>query len=441
MMKPRLNSLAFRLLAGAAVWSVAVLVVGGLLLSALFRTTVEQAFDDTLAAQLESLVAATAAGPNGEVVFQRPLGDSRFEQTYSGNYWQIDTAAGRTRSRSLFDIELAADALGFAVANGPDGQALRVFVRDIALPEVAGAVRYTVAADLAATRAQVRRFNRILAWSLTALGGGLLAAMLVQVRFGLQPLRRLRAALTDIRLGRADTLAGRYPVEVAPLADELNAVLESNAQVVARARTHVGNLAHALKTPLTVLANEAAAAPTDPLAGVVDQQTRRMRDQVDHHLVRARAAASAAVIGTRTELPAVVDDLRRALTRIHPDRQVTLNIGPGSVFRGERQDLEEMVGNLLDNACKWARAKVVLTARRSAEQLRITVADDGPGVPDDQLATLLQRGKRLDESKPGSGLGLAIVDDIAQLYGGGVAFEKPEQGGLIAVLTLPAAPE
>ena len=437
----RLNSLAFRLLAGAAVWSVAVLVVGGILLSALFRTTVQQAFDDTLDAQLQSLVAATTAGPAGTIDFQRPLADSRFEQTYSGNYWQIDDARGRLRSASLFDTDLPAADLGYAVAAGPDGQTLRIFSRDIVLPEAAAPVRYAVAADLAPLRDQIRRFNGTLAWSLAVLGGGLLAAMLVQVRFGLQPLRRLRAALSDIRLGRADALAGNYPVEVAPLADELNAVLDANAQVVARARTHVGNLAHALKTPLTVLANEAASHSAAPLATVVDQQTRRMRDQVDHHLVRARAAASAAVIGTRTPVSAVTADLARAVSRIHPDRRLDLDVPADCVFRGERQDLEEMVGNLLDNACKWSRRTVALSARRAGDKLTVTVADDGPGVPPDQLSQLLQRGKRLDESVPGSGLGLAIVDDIAQLYGGGVTFSKAEQGGLAAVLTLPAAPE
>ncbi len=440
------NSLAFRLLAGAAIWSVAVLIVGGFVLSAVFRGAVQQAFDDTLSAQLQSLVAATAGDSRGgeTVTFLRALGDGRYEQTYSGLYWQIDAPTARLRSRSLFDTELPAEAIGFSTVPGPDGQRLRIFVRDISLPELAAPVRYAIAADLAVVRAQIRRFNGTLIWALAILGAGLLTAMLVQVRFGLQPLRRLRSALADVRLGRADSLAGSYPSEVAPLADELNAVLDSNAEVVARARTHVGNLAHALKTPLAVLTNEAAAHPDAPLAAAITQQTNRMQHQVDHHLVRARAAASAAVIGTRTDVEAVASDLRRAMRHIHrrdAELDIVLDIAPGCVFRGERQDLEEMVGNLLDNACKWAAGQVVLTARRDAATLTISVADDGPGVADDQLDGLLQRGRRLDESMPGSGLGLSIVADIAQLYGGAVSVGKAEQVGLAAVLTLPAAPD
>lgn len=440
----RVDSLAFRLVAGAALWSVAALAVGGFLLSSVFRDSVEEGFDARLRVLLEGLIVATDVNETGELELVRPLGESRFDQPYSGWYWQITDPMGELlRSRSLFDQALAELPLGEAVSTydlqGPEGQRLRAAARQITMPGHDSPIRFSVAGDLSEVEREVASFNGTLIWSLSALGLGLVAAVLLQVRFGLLPLRRMRTALAQIRLGRADRLEGRFPSEVTPLAEELNALLEHNAAVLERARTHVGNLAHALKTPLSILSN-ATTNEKGPLSETVQRQTQRMRRQVDQYLARARAAATARVLGANTNVAEVVQDLTRALVRIHAERHVSIEQAcPGDItFRGERQDLEEMVGNLLDNAFKWADGKIRVSAEKSDDRLWLYVDDDGPGLPESERERILRRGVRLDETVPGSGLGLSIVSDIADLYEGDIALETSPLGGLRAKLELPA---
>jgi len=442
-----MNSLALRLVLGAACWIVAALLAGGLALSAIVQDDVERGFDARLDVLLQGLVAVAERGRDGALVLARGVGEPRFERPLSGWYWQVSDAGGPIlRSRSLWDEALAgggppavAEAAARDVA-GPDGERLRLLERDIALPGFAERLRFAVAGPRAEIEATVRAFNRTLAWSLGALGGGLLLALLIQVRFGLQPLRRVRQAIAAVRTGRAQRLEGRFPTEIAPLSDEINALLAHNAQVLERARTQAGNLAHALKTPLSVLTNEAAAAG-GPLAETVARQAAVMRGQIDHHLARARTAAAGSVLGARTEVAEVAQDLRRTLARIHADRGLALEVRvpPGLAFRGERQDLEEMLGNLADNACKWARTHVVVAAAAEAGSLVLTVDDDGPGLSESQREAVFGRGKRLDESVPGSGHGLAIVREIAELYGGSATLGASPLGGLRATLALPAA--
>jgi signal transduction histidine kinase len=261
----------------------------------------------------------------------------------------------------------------------------------------------------------------------------------VQVAVGLAPLRRLRLALAAVREGRTQTLAGEFPAEVTPLVDELNTVLAQNTEVVLRARTQAGNLAHALKTPLSVLGN-AAARQESELARLVAEQVALAHRQVNYHLVRARAAGAARVPGLHTPLQPVAEGLLRVMARVHAGGQLDLvlqPLAPGLAFRGEEQDLQEMLGNLLDNACKWARHRVELGARMHDGQLEISVADDGPGVPPERREAVLGRGTRDDEKVAGSGLGLAIVDDLARLYGGQVALADSPLGGTLARLRLP----
>ena len=300
--------------------------------------------------------------------------------------------------------------------------------------------RYVVAGDLAEVAAEIRPFRVTLAWSLGVLGLGLAAAVLIQVHFGLQPLRKLRIALARIRAGRAERIEGDFPGEVRPLVEEANALIAHIGEVVERARTHVGNLAHALKTPLSVLANEAGAGE-GPLAETVARETRLMQTRIDHHLARARTAASAGVIGQRAEVTPVIDALARTLAKMYADKGLSFDsaVEDGLAFRGDAQDLEEMLGNLMENACKWATSKVRVTVATVEGRLSVAVEDDGPGLKPDDRVRVIARGARLDELVPGSGLGLNIVSEIAALYGGTFTLDAAALGGLKAVLDLPAA--
>ena len=296
-----------------------------------------------------------------------------------------------------------------------------------------------VAADTAELDQRIAAFNGTLVWSFVVLGLGLIAAVFLQVRIGLQPLRKVTRALHRIRAGEARRLEGRFPAEIEPLASELNSLIEHSAEVVGRARSYVSNLAHFLKTPLTVLTSEAEAQP-GPLADAVSRQVLTMRRQVDHYLTRARAAGALDVLGSRTPVAGVLDDLVRTLRRIHKESGIMIDvICPATLaFRGERQDLEEMAGNLIDNACKWAESRVRVTVTPAGAILNIAVEDDGPGLTPEERSHVGERGERLDESVPGTGLGLAIVRDIAKLYGGTMELGASELGGLGVRLTLPA---
>jgi signal transduction histidine kinase len=451
-MNARSRSLASRLVIAAILWIAAALAVGGLLISTLFRDSVERNFDTRLTVHVDSLIAVSRYDDSGRLILSRTLPEPRFELPYSGWYWQISDLGGTVliRSRSLWDESLDISAPGepggmrTEEIPGPDGATLRVRFIDVTLPEMpphAPPVRFAVAADRGELKGELRPFNLALLWSMGALGLGLAVAVAIQVRVGLQPLRRVRIALADIRGGRTERMEGDWPSEVQPLVSELDSLLDHNAAVLDRARTHVGNLAHSLKTPLAVLGNEAARRQ-GPRADAVDRQVVTMRRWVDHYLSRARAAATGAVLGARTPVVPVIGDLKRTLERIHADRPVEIAVrdeGGSLAFRGERQDLEEMIGNLLDNACKWATAGVEISAARKDGQLVVTIDDDGAGLPADRHGEAMGRGRRLDESSPGSGLGLAIVADIAGLYGGRLRLDESPAGGLRAVLTLPLA--
>ncbi|MBL9011770.1 MAG: sensor histidine kinase [Alphaproteobacteria bacterium] len=456
----RLNSVAFRLIAAAAVVSLAGLAAGGWLLSNVFRASVERQLDERLIADMENLIAAAEPGPTGELDVMNIFADQRYDTAFSGWYWQV-TADGeggqRLTSRSLWDKALATPGtpagggLARGYTDGPEEQKLRYVVRRISFPDMVALAEgreappkiylFATAADLANSQAEAARFDATLLWSLGALGAFLVLATLVQVRVGLSPLRVVRDKLAAIRAGRAQRLEGSFPAEIAPLADELNALLAHDAEIVQRARTHVGNLAHGLKTPLSVLTNEAALAK-GPLADIIVKQAEVMRRQVDHYLARARAAASAEVLGVRTEAAPVIADLARTLERIHGRRgiEIETDVPADLAFRGERQDFEELAGNLMDNACKWAASQVKAAAAPAGQFLILTVEDDGPGLNPDEIVRVLEKRERLDETVPGSGLGLGIVRDIADLYGGRLELGRSQAlGGLSARLTVPLA--
>jgi signal transduction histidine kinase len=451
-----LNSLSTRLIAVAAVWTLFGLVVGGVVLSAAFRNAVEDNFDSGLRTDMDGLIAAAEPDPNGGVALQEHFLNRRFDRVYSGLYFQIlpdqRDAPGALISHSLFDktIQLeqseTSGAQTWGYAAGPDNQRLRVLERRVEFPITATArpddariYHFYVAGDLVDVDTESAEFNGTLIWSFALLGLGLVVAVFLQVRIGLAPLRKVSEALARIRDGKARRLEGNFPAEIAPLADELNSLIAHSEEVVGRARTHVSNLAHFLKTPLSVLSSEAEAQP-GPLADAVQRQVSSMRRQVDHYLVRARAAGALDVLGNRTPVEDVLSDLARVLTRIHEARAIRIDVDCDSAlfFRGDRQDLEEMAGNLMDNGCKWARARVRVTAHTGGIGLVLVVGDDGPGLSPQERAHVGARGERLDESVPGSGLGLAIVRDIAKLYAGSLELGASPLGGLEARLALPA---
>ncbi|HEX4077251.1 MAG TPA: sensor histidine kinase [Rhizomicrobium sp.] len=456
----RFDSLSARLIAAAAVWTLLGLLVGGYVLSGVFRSAVEGDFDARLRSYLDVMIAAAEPTAEGAVSLQDRFADPRFERVYSGWYWQITPVGPKGPltnnaqiSRSLWDrtIKVTDSWSGHGTTwghgEGPEGQRLRLVAQRIEFPVQPGspkdgmrAYSFLVAADVTEVENEVAKFDTTLFRSFAILGLGLIAAIFIQVRIGLQPLNRVSVALARIRDGKARRLVGRFPAEIAPLATELNSLIEHSAEVVGRARTHVSNLAHFLKTPLSVLASEASAHP-GPLADAVLRQVATMRRQVDHYLARARAAGALDVLGNRTPVRPAIEDLARVLSRIHAVRGLAIDVDvPRELaFRGERQDLEEMAGNLIDNACKWARSRVAVSARKTAgAAFELRVGDDGDGLDPEERARVGERGERLDETMPGSGLGLAIVRDIAKLYGGLLTLDESPLGGLEARLSLPA---
>src|ERR1700681_1885246 len=426
----RANSLALRLFLWATAWTVVILIVTGIALSTLYRHAVERAFDRRLDVYLRTLVADVASPEEGNDKFPQSIGEPLFELPLSGWYWQVtrlDTAKPELHSsRSLWDSNLprlADAAVDSAVggyrkgyAQGPEDVRLRLVERNIDLGDD-GRYLIQVAGDASELDEEMRSFDRIIGAIFTALAVALLLTTALQVRFGLSPLKRISESLAAIRSGRAERLEGEFPVEIASLARETNALIDANREIVERARTHVGNLAHAIKTPLSVIVNEASTHGADPFATKVLEQADVMRDQLAHHLERVRIAARPTIIGTVTEVAPAIEALRRTMEKIHRGRGIAIDVKADAQarFRGERQDLEEMAGNLVDNACKWAASRVFIEVLveppaepGAGPRLRIIVDDDGRGLSAGERAQVSRRGQRLDESKPGSWRGLSI---------------------------------
>src|SRR6516225_7400315 len=370
----RRNSLATRLFFSATAWVVVILAITSVVLSSVYKDATERAFDRRLNLYLRTLIAEVATPDEPPDRQFQSLGEPLFELPLSGWYWQItriDSEKPDVRaSRSLWDkklpkledrgLELSAAGIRLGYADGPEGQLLRMVERPVDLgPD--GKYLISVAGDASEIFDEIRSFDYYLGGTFAALGIVLLLTTIFQVRFGLAPLKRISEEIADIRSGRAERLEGEFPVEIDPLARETNALIDANREIVERARTHVGNLAHAIKTPLSVIVNEAAAHGADPFADKVLEQADVMRDQVAHHLERARIAARVTIVGTVTEVAPTIEALQRTMEKIHRHRGVVIEVkaDPKAKFRGERQDLEEMAGNLVDNACKWAASRVV----------------------------------------------------------------------------------
>ena len=452
----RANSLAVRLFVSATAWAVIILVTTGVVLSSLYRQTVERAFDRRLGVYLRTIVADIAAPEEPGGKFPQSLGEPLFELPLSGWYWQVtrlDPGKHDVRSsRSLWDgglphledrgVPANPDGSREGYVPGPEDQRLRLVERNIDLGDE-GHYLVAVAGDAAEITDETRGFDQALVITFSILAMVLLITTMFQVRFGLAPLKRITGSLAAIRAGTAERLAEDFPDEIAPLARETNALIEANKEIVERARTHVGNLAHALKTPISVMVNEAATRGGDSFAEKVREQANIMRDQVARHLERAHLAARLTVVSSITDVAPVVTALARTMEKIHHDRGIAIEVDADADarFRGERPDLEEMIGNLVDNACKWATSRVAVevVSEKSGQVLRIAVDDDGRGLSRSEREQVSHRGQRLDETKPGSGLGLSIVVELAHLYGGKLELGAAPIGGLRAELTLPAA--
>src|ERR1700686_2379280 len=453
------SSLATRLFLSATAWVVVILLITGVGFSSVSRQAPERAFDRRLNLYLRTLVAEVATPDEPPDHQFQSLGEPLFELPLSGWYWQITRTDGQKAepraSRSLWDkklpkleeqgVELTAAGIRLGYVEGPEGQNLRMVERPVDLG-ADGKFLVSVAGYAAEIFDETRSFDYYLGGTFAALSIVLVLTTIFQVCFGLAPLKRISESSTDIWSGRAERLEGEFPVEIAPLARETNALIDANREIVERARTHVGNLAHAIKTPLSVIVNEASAHGADPFAAKVLEQAEVMRDQVAPHLERARIAARPTIIGTVTEVAPAIEALRRTMEKIHRGRDIVIDVEADAhaKFRGERQDLEEMAGNLVDNACKWAASQVFIEVLvepppepGAGVMLRIIVDDDGRGLGGAERAEGSRRGRGLDESRPGSGLGLSFGVDLRSLYGGSLTLGNAPIGGLRAELVLP----
>jgi signal transduction histidine kinase len=454
------SSLALRLFALAAIWSALSLAVAGFVLITVYRGAMLRSFDDHITVLVKTLVGSVDDNVHdGDLkqVANDDFGEIRFRTPLSGWYWVVRNAADgkvAVTSPSLsgetlilpsdVGVEPGADHVWRGFVMGPDDHYLRIIERELTFDE-GPAFRIAVAGDAGELEDDIIAFATRTALLLALVGFGLVATTFLQVRLALAPLRRMGRALFAIRAGEASRLEGRFPVEISPLANELNALIDANRETTERARTHVGNLAHALKTPLSVITNEARAA--DPaFGGRIAEQAALMREHIDHHLERARMAAQRRVIGVVTDVVPIVERLARAMRKIHEAKGVTVTVDMTGQpkFRGERQDLEEALGNLMDNACKWCKGKVAVTVRLDAaahedkRQVIFLIDDDGPGLSPGERQQALERGKRLDETVPGTGLGLSIVVELARLYGGRFELDHAPLGGLRCRFILPA---
>jgi signal transduction histidine kinase len=456
----RLNSLASRLIATSAAWLLLVLPLAGFLIYRLYKDDVQSSYDGSLEKLVNAIALDSMNAAGTEPVVPNNRYEPLFEETNSGWYWQIknlnDESARTLVSASLTTnklilpskLKIKADAGGnrWLNADGPNNQRVRMVEIIDTIGHTASGAKYSiiVAGPLDWLESKLQTFLNRLAAALGLTGLGLVSATLFQVRFGLMPLQQIEHGLANIRSGKASKLDGELPAEIEPLQYELNQLVVSNQEIIDRARTQVGNLAHALKTPLAVITNE-ARDDKSAFAQKVAGQAEIMRDQINYYLDRARVAAGAGVIGRMTDVQPVAEALVRALERINRDKgiRIALTCPPGAKFQGEKQDLEEMVGNVLDNACKWAKRDVSLIieirpGESKTKRLLITIEDDGPGLDPEQRQKIGKRGLRLDETKPGTGLGLSIVTDLVQSYRGTLTLGAAKKGGLSVQMDLPA---
>ncbi|MGB3416819.1 MAG: ATP-binding protein [Mesorhizobium sp.] len=448
------RSLAFRVVAFSTVWAIVALIVIFTLITTLYRQASERGFDSLLSAHLFNLIGSVGISDNGELTGSPDLGDLRFSEPNSGWYWSVLPASegvtGERHSSSMTEdipspsaaeVPFNASFQRTYTTDGLNGEKLQVFESEFVLDARNHVARFRVMGNETDLEAEISAFQRRLLTYLSLFGFGMISINAIAILFGLQPLRRVRDALAMVREGTAQRLTGRFPVEIEPLANETNALIENNKRIVERSRTQVGNLAHSLKTPLAVLVNEGRA-----LGGakglLIAEQTASMQKQIEHYLQRARVAAQRDSVVYRTPVAPLVERLVRVMQKLNPRTNLSLSTPDEPIlFAGEREDLEELLGNLLENAMKWAESAVRVSVRctpadRAAERFDIDIEDDGPGIPEEKAREAVKRGRRLDETKPGTGLGLAIVADLVNEYDGTLGLERSSLGGLRATVRL-----
>ena len=439
------GSLARRMIAIAAIWISVLLIGGGFALDRVLTGAITRNFDSGLEYVLIAMIRSSEIGPDGEVRLLQPLGDQRFLEPYSGLYWQISgTGQEPYVSRSLWERRLETsdehtdDDMHVYDSNQFPDEELRVLERDVVLPGSQIKWHFQIAASRQSLDEQIRAVRATLIPSLAMLGLGLIVLAALQTFYGLWPLRHIRRAIAAMRGGQNRRVTAPLPLEVQPMVDELNALLAHNEKQAEEARLHAGNLAHALKTPLTVLVNSATGNDSD-LAETVRREAATMQRQVEHHLARARAVGRRGAAQARANVRDSVDSVSRAVAALYPDVRLDAAGDKDLVVCVERQDLDELVGNLLENAAKYGGGSVFVTIGREGKMGEILVEDDGPGISPADRTRIFDRGVRLDSGKPGTGLGLAIVRDVAEIYGGSIALEESEDlGGLLVRLRLPA---
>jgi len=450
------RSLAFRVIAFSTGWAILALIVISTIISTLYREASERGFESLLSAHLFNLIGSVGVSEDGALTGSPNLGDLRFSRPGSGWYWAVqpisDGLTGELRSSSMTkaipspstaEVPFNSGFQRSYLADGIGAEDIAVFESEFVLDAQNRVARFRVMGNRSELEQEISSFERRLFGYLALFGFGMITINAVAILLGLRPLGRVRAALAMVREGAAQRLDGKFPAEIEPLANETNALIENNRRIVERSRTQVGNLAHSLKTPLAVLINEGRA-----LGGakgeLIAEQAQAMQQQIEHYLKRARVAAQRDSVVYRTPVTPLLERLVRVIGKLAHGKDVTFTPpAVETVFAGEREDLEEILGNLLENAMKWSRQRIAVSVTAPAVAaadapalFSIVIEDDGPGIPQDKAREALKRGKRLDETTPGTGLGLAIVADLVNEYGGKLLLERSELGGLKAIVQL-----
>ncbi|MGF1863297.1 ATP-binding protein [Photobacterium profundum] len=433
----RLPSLRSRLLIAAAAWLIIITLSAGYLVPSFIKTYLVGQEEQQLKLYLDQLTALVDVTPDGKMSLSGKLSNPLFESPYSGLYWSLTINEQQLRSRSLWDTRIRGNKKeGFI---GPNKQPLIVISREFFVPETDDPVNLSVAINKDKLNATLQKLTHGLWLILIIMAIGILALTWLQVSWSLSPLRKLQQNLKKVRNGELTELTGVYPTEVKPVIDDLNALLFHYQELLERARNHSGNLSHALKTPIAILNNEVAQL-NDADKTKLTPALLQLQQHIDYHLGRARMAGAANILTAKTAPSSRVDAISMAMDKIYAHREVILvnELDSDLSIAVEKRDLDEIVGNLIENSYKWANSLIRVHQQSvDTDTVSIVIEDDGPGIAEDECNEALKRGIRLDESTPGTGLGLNIANELAHSYRGELILSRSPLGGLKAEITLP----